>query len=129
MSATLPSEPPTLPSPSTFDILPPLHTILSRLLLPTPPQSQSQTGTSAPTSPNNSSFPAATTITSFPPNVTTSSTPLNPKDLAAAISEVRARINEARRVVQESPMGDMTVEELEAGVKEGEEALRDLKGR
>ncbi|KAL8742285.1 MAG: hypothetical protein Q9184_008280 [Pyrenodesmia sp. 2 TL-2023] len=100
-----PPPPPQPPAPSTFTIIPPLHTILQRLLLPNPPAN--------PLEPNATPAPADTS----------NDGPLNPKDLAAAVSEVRARIKEARRVAANLPMGEATVEELEDLIREGEEEV------
>ncbi|KAL8708775.1 MAG: hypothetical protein Q9225_007553, partial [Loekoesia sp. 1 TL-2023] len=87
------SSPSTLSPPSTFDILPPLHSILSRLLLP--PANTSPNATPTPAS----SFPSQLTTISLPngphdsnlPNglngPNSNDGPLNPKDLAAAVSE------------------------------------------
>ncbi|KAL8923322.1 MAG: hypothetical protein Q9208_004722 [Pyrenodesmia sp. 3 TL-2023] len=97
-----PPPPPQRPAPSAFTIIPPLHAILQRLLLPNPPANPLEPGaTPAPADASNEG-------------------PLDPKDLAAAVSEVRARIKEARRVAENLPMGDATVEELEEMVREGE---------
>lgn len=107
----LPPPPPQAPAPSTFTIIPPLHTILSRLLLT-----------------NQSANPLEPNATPTPAN-TSNDGPLNPKDLAAAVSEVRARIKEARKVAESLPMGHATVEDLEGLVREGEgEVLRLRKG-
>ncbi|KAL8912844.1 MAG: hypothetical protein Q9171_002222 [Xanthocarpia ochracea] len=88
------NDPATLPPPSTFDIIPPLHTILSRLLLSDPATS--------PTSPSNNS----------------NQDPLSPKDLAAAVSEVRARIARARSIIAEMRDSDRTVEEQREEIEE-----------
>ncbi|KAI4271571.1 MAG: hypothetical protein LQ337_005914 [Flavoplaca oasis] len=84
----------TLPSPSTFDIIPPLHIILSRLLLSEP--------TSSPTSPPNNS----------------NQSPLAPKDVAAAVSEVRARIARARSIIAQMQDSDRTIEEQKEEIEE-----------
>ncbi|KAL8858395.1 MAG: hypothetical protein Q9178_005076 [Gyalolechia marmorata] len=88
------NDPATLPPPSTFDIIPPLHTILSRLLLSDPATS--------PASPSNNS----------------NQDPLSPKDLAAAVSEVRARIARARSIIAEMRDSDRTVEEQREEIEE-----------
>ncbi|KAL8844419.1 MAG: hypothetical protein Q9176_001329 [Flavoplaca citrina] len=84
----------TLPPPSTFDIIPPLHTTLSRLLLSEP--------TTSPTSPSNNSNQG----------------PLAPKDVAAAVSEVRARIARARSIIAQMQNSDRTIEEQKEEIEE-----------
>ncbi|KAL8725354.1 MAG: hypothetical protein Q9166_007414 [cf. Caloplaca sp. 2 TL-2023] len=88
------NNPPNLPPPSTFDILPPLHSILSRLLLTESP--------TFPKSPSNNSSQGA----------------LSPKDLAAAISDVRARIARARGIIAKMQDSDRTVEEQQEEIAE-----------
>lgn len=68
----------TLPPPSTFDFLPPLHALLTRLLLPA----------------NNGHLPSNSPQTNQPDQ------PLSPKDLAIAASAITAKIQKARMVVR-----------------------------
>ncbi|KAI4253250.1 MAG: hypothetical protein L6R42_007661 [Xanthoria sp. 1 TBL-2021] len=86
--------PATLPPPSTFDIIPPLHTTLSRLLL--------SDSTTSPTSPSSSGNQG----------------PLSPKDLAAAVSEVRARITRARSIIAGMQDSDRTIEDQKEEIEE-----------
>lgn len=108
------SKPTTLPPASTFDILPPLHALLSRLLLPSP--SQSTATTFSPTPPVTSS-PAAT-----------SSGPLSPKDLATASSTVKIKIQKARAVIKGLPDIERSIEEQEEEIQELEEEVRRVGG-
>ncbi|KAL2039414.1 hypothetical protein N7G274_007686 [Stereocaulon virgatum] len=104
--ATTPNPPQTarpLPPPQTFDILPPLHALLSRLLLP-----------------NNGaeiSTPSPDTIT-----------PISPKDLATAASSITAKIQKAGVAVRELPGVEMGIEEQEAVIRELEGEVRRLRG-
>lgn len=86
--------PATLPPPSTFDIIPPLHTTLSRLLL-----SDSATSPTSPSSNGNHG-------------------PLSPKDLAAAVLEVRARIARARSIIAGMQDSDRTIEDQKEEIRE-----------
>ncbi|KAL8999636.1 MAG: hypothetical protein Q9169_001596 [Polycauliona sp. 2 TL-2023] len=87
-------QPATLPPASTFDIIPPLHTVLSRLLL--------SDSIASPTSPSHNGNQG----------------PLSPKDLAAAISEVRARIARARSITAGMQDSDRTIEEQNEEIEE-----------
>ncbi|KAI4111430.1 MAG: hypothetical protein LQ339_000629 [Xanthoria mediterranea] len=88
------NNPTTLPPPSTFDIIPPLHTTLSRLLL-----SDSATSPTSPSSNGNRG-------------------PLSPKDLAAAVSEVRARIARASSIIAGMQDSDRTIEDQKEEIRE-----------
>lgn len=92
----------TLPPAQLFDILPPLHSLLSRLLLP--PSADGLT-------------PATDTIT-----------PLSPKDLATAASSITNKIQKARIAVRELPGVEMSIEEQEDVIAELEEESRRLRG-
>ncbi|KAK3168189.1 hypothetical protein OEA41_004635 [Lepraria neglecta] len=92
-----------LPPPQTFDILPPLHALLSRLLLP-----------------NNGaeiSSPSPDTVT-----------PISPKDLATAASSITAKIQKARAAVRDLPGVEMGIEEQDDVIRELEEEVRRLRG-
>ncbi|MCJ1465214.1 hypothetical protein MMC07_003830 [Pseudocyphellaria aurata] len=103
---------PPLPPPSTFDILPPLHALLSRLLLP---------AASGPTTA--SPLPASSP---HPTNAAT--TPLSPKDLSTASSAVKIRIQKARVAVQRLPDINRSVQDQEREIRELEEEVSRLKG-
>lgn len=93
----------SLPPPQTFDILPPLHALLSRLLLP-------NNGADIPT-------PSPATIK-----------PISPKDLATAASSITAKIQKARVAVRELPGVEMGIEEQEDVIRELEGEVRRLRG-
>lgn len=87
------------PSPSPTPDLrlpPPLHAILSRLLLPT---NNGDITSPAPTPQNN--------------NINNTTNPLSPKDLATAASPILAKIQKARNAVKELPGIETSNEELE----------------
>ena len=101
-----------LPPPSTFDILPPLHNILLRLLLP-PPQ-----------------LPSGVVPTTIPGLDSLLSSPdyLAPKSLGTATSEVKNKIKKARVAVQGLPDVDRAIEEQEVEIEELEREVERLKG-
>ncbi|KAF6235624.1 hypothetical protein HO173_006307 [Letharia columbiana] len=101
-TATTPPPSNTLPPPQLFDILPPLHSLLSRLLLP----------------------PSADGLTPSPDTIT----PVSPKDLATAASSITNKIQKARVAVRELPGVGMGIEEQEDVIAELEEESRRLRG-
>lgn len=109
---------PPLPSPSTFDILPPLHAVLSRLLLP--PTNSQQTTTSTPLQSSSSSQPL--------PGTPAPSSYLSPKDVAIAASGVKLKIQKARAAVHNLPDVERDVTELQVEIKELEDEVRRLTG-
>lgn len=92
----------TLPPPQLFDILPPLHSLLSRLLLPA----------------------SADGLTPSPDTTT----PISPKDLATAASSITHKIQKARTAVRELPGIEMGIEEQEDVIAELKEESRRLRG-
>jgi len=94
----VPTNTTALPSPEIFDILAPLHELLSRLISPSTPS----TGTS-------------TTAGSYK-----TATPLEIQHLAAEASTVRNRIRRARRAVEGLP-------DVERGVGEQEREIAELR--
>lgn len=104
----------TLPPPATYDILPPLHDLLSRLLLP-PSQNIAQTSASPP-----AASPAVSSLSN--------SASLSPKDLATAASAIKVKIQKARVITAALPDTDRTVEEQEAEISELEAEVERLKG-
>ena len=92
---------PRLPPSSTFDILPPLHTLLVRLLLP-PANAPAGFG-SPPPSQNEQ--------------------PISPKDLASAASAVTAKLQKARVAVSAIEGIEVSIEEQEKIIRELEEEL------
>jgi len=130
-SATLPPSPTNPPTtaalpPSTFDIIPPLHTLLTRLLLP-PPTNASHT-----TQPQSGITPAA--LSPAPANSPSvqnqiiSTSYLFPKDLSIAASAVKIKIQKARVVVTGLPDVERTIEEQESEIGELEWEVERLKG-
>lgn len=109
-SPSTPSNPSTLPSPSTFDILPPLHALLSRLLLPPP----------------STSTPAASSST--PSQAPSDSTYLATKDLPTAVSTTRLRLEKAKKAVADLPDVERTVEEQQEEIEELEAEVARLQG-
>ncbi|KAI9844912.1 MAG: hypothetical protein M1837_005198 [Sclerophora amabilis] len=100
-----------LPAPSTFDILPPLHTLLSRLL---------------PNSPNNT---AGNTQTGTGSSRDLTGPPLEPHQLTTEATALKIRVQKARAAVEALPDVNRTVEEQEAEIRELEgkvEGLRTL---
>jgi len=95
-NTTLPSTTSTLPSPATFDILPPLHELLSRLVADDPEASL----TAEPSSPTYQNLE-----------------PLAMHQLGGEVSSVRGRIRRARVAVEALPDVDRTVEEQEEEIK------------
>ncbi|KAF2096690.1 hypothetical protein NA57DRAFT_78288 [Rhizodiscina lignyota] len=129
LPTSTPSSPPPLPPPSTFDILPPLHELLSRLLtdssaLPEP------LGT--PSKPPQTPKPAK--ITSNDPNVITYNelVPLEIKQLATEASKLKIRLQKARQRVKAMPDIDRTVndqmEEIEELAAKCEALQTELRG-
>ncbi len=109
---------PPLPSPSTFDILPPLHAVLSRLLLP--PTNSQQTTTSTPVQSSSSS--------QHLPGTPAPSGYLSPKDVAVAASGVKVKIQKARAAVHHLPDVERDVTEQLVEIKELEDEVRRLTG-
>lgn len=101
-TATSPPPPTPLPPPQLFDILPPLHALLSRLLLP----------------------PSLDGTTPSPDTTA----PISPKDLATAASSITTKIQKARVAVRELPGVDMGLEEQEEVIAELEAESRRLRG-
>ncbi|MCJ1270747.1 hypothetical protein MMC22_010644 [Lobaria immixta] len=115
-AAPTPGPNPPLPSPSTFDILPPLHALLSRLLLPGP----------------NNNAPAASSplATSSSPHLinAAATAPLSPKDLTTASSAVKIKIQKARVAVQRLPDINRSVQDQQHEIRELEDEVARLRG-
>jgi hypothetical protein len=97
-----PDLPPFL-SPQTFDILPEIYTLISRLQLPS----------------NNTTDPS----TAQPNDL------LTPKDLAAAAVPIKLKIQKARATVQNLPDVERTVEEQEREIRALEKRNESLRVR
>lgn len=113
----LPPQPATapggLPPPSTFDILPDLHKLLSRLI-------------------STSAQPPASAPTPTPAHVAADG-PLEIQQLATAATDVKLKVQNARRQVMQLPDMDRTcddqseeIEDLEARIASLKATLRDL---
>ncbi|KAF2705601.1 hypothetical protein K504DRAFT_506006 [Pleomassaria siparia CBS 279.74] len=109
----LPAQPaaPALPSPATFDVLPDLHKLLSRLI-------------------TTSGQPPAHTPT---PNEPSGDGPLEIQHLATAATAIKLKISKARRAVMALPDIDRTcedqqeeIEDLEARIARQKAALQGL---
>ncbi|KAK0517324.1 hypothetical protein JMJ35_000479 [Cladonia borealis] len=108
---TAPTSRPPLPPPQTFDFLPPVYALLSRLTLPT---NNGDISSPAPSPQNN--------------NINNNTSPLSPKDLATAASPIIAKIQKARNAVKALPGIEMGNEELEEMIKELEAEVERLNG-
>ncbi|KAI1976898.1 hypothetical protein LOZ53_005258 [Ophidiomyces ophidiicola] len=107
------------PAPQTFDILPPLHALLVRLLS-TPPNEQQ----AAATNPDVSTEPVILST----PGVETTMHSLDPRALVTGASAVKIRIQKARSAIEELPDMQRSVEEQEAEIKLLEKKIARLKG-
>lgn len=99
-------------TPQTFDILPPLHEILSRVLA---------------TSSNNSSLPFASPTASGGAHAYPGSQPLEVKDLVQEVASVRARIRRAREACEGVEWANRELEDLreeESWLRERVERMR-----
>ncbi|KAJ5390130.1 uncharacterized protein N7496_001198 [Penicillium cataractarum] len=136
------------PPPQTFEIIPPLHGILLRLLSPKPAQA-APTGVSGETAgapgasvdaqgqhqQAPSSIPGADNnnpaTSQAIPEVTLHDSngvpPLDVKDLPTATSSVRIRIQKARAVVEALPDVDRSVEEQQEEMTELEDRISRLR--
>ncbi len=124
-SSTKPPTTAALP-PSTFDIIPPLHTLLTRLLLPP------ATNASHTTQPQSGIAPAALSPapanSPFVQSQITSTSYLFPKDLSIAASAVKIKIQKARVAVAGLPDVERTTEAQESEIGELEEEVEKLRG-
>jgi len=114
---------PSLPPPQTFDILPPLHALLTRVVPPPSglqPPSNNDPADIKPTSLNLASSADATTNAA---NTRASGDGhIEIQHLAAEASGVRVRIQKARLAVKGMP-------DVERGVEEQREEMRALEAR
>lgn len=110
-------EPGQLPPPHIFDIVPPLHALLARLLVPSPLGGGAGTQTTASqTSPSNGTAMGA--AASYDLAMTQSNEYLEVQHLDAATDAIRIRIQKARAAVKALPDIDRTVEEQNEEIKE-----------
>jgi hypothetical protein len=105
-STPLPPLPPPLPSPSAFDTLPPLHTLLTRLL----------TTTAQPADPN-------PTHTVDPE----AANQLDIQGLPTEASKLKIKLQKARLAVMALPDVGRSVEEQEEEIAELEERVKGLR--
>ncbi|KAK7527928.1 RNA polymerase II transcription mediator complex subunit 9-domain-containing protein [Phyllosticta citriasiana] len=134
---------PPLPSPATFDLLPQLHILLSRLLIPKPAvggtqQQQQAAGTSGATSNTATATAAAasgnaqsqgggaatttTAAAAADQNKDAETQPLEIHQLAAAASALKVRLQRARQAC--ARLGD-----VDRSVEEQEDEMRELEAR
>lgn len=136
------------PPPQTFEIIPPLHGILLRLLSPKPAQTvptgvsgettgalgasadaqtqQQQAPSSIPGGDNNN-LVTSQAIPEVPVHDSNGVPPLDVKDLPTATSSVRIRIQKARAVVEALPDVDRSVEEQQTEIAELEDRVARLR--
>jgi RNA polymerase II transcription mediator complex subunit 9 len=117
-----PLEPGALPPPHLFDIVPPLHALLSRLLLPSP-------GLLHPPGSESTSADANKPHAADDQGASGSgSGPLDIQQLDSAANDIRVRIQKARAAVQELPDIDLTTEEQEVEIAELEDRIARMRG-
>ncbi|CAG8034869.1 unnamed protein product [Penicillium olsonii] len=148
-SEDAPAAPQTVPfpSPQTFEIIPPLHGILLRLLSPKDPSAGASgapgTATDAPTEPGQAQNQQSTSSVHDGVgngNATTSQTalemplldpsahpPLDVKNLPTETSSVKIRIQKARTVVEGLPDVHRSVEDQQKEIGELENHMRRLR--
>jgi hypothetical protein len=111
-----------LPPPQTFDFLPPLHALLSRLLLPSgglkaPASAPGENATTA-TGTNPLSSPPAPAEISHDEHAIDGTGHLDIQELAAASGAIKIRIQKARTAVKELPDVDRSIKEQEQEIAE-----------
>jgi RNA polymerase II transcription mediator complex subunit 9 len=104
LPTSTPSDQPPFPPPQTFDILPQIYDLVSRLP---------------------SSLPPSTTSTT--PQLPISDR-LDPKDLPTAALPIKHKIQKARAAVSALPDVDRTIEEQEDEIRELEERIEKSRG-
>jgi hypothetical protein len=114
-------EPGSLPPPHLFDIVPPLHALLSRLLLPSPGLLHPPGGES--TSADANKLPAADDQ-----GGSSSSAQLDIQQLDSAANAIRVRVQKARAAVQALPDIDLTTDEQAVEIAELEERIASMRG-
>jgi predicted ATP-grasp superfamily ATP-dependent carboligase len=100
-------------SPETFDFLPPLHSLLARILLPSGAALPPPTGTGESTE---------------GPETTSGTGHLDIKDLGAAVSVIKVRIQKARVAVRSMSDIERSMEEQEEEIRELEERIAKQRG-
>jgi histone deacetylase complex regulatory component SIN3 len=136
------------PPPQTFEIIPPLHGILLRLLSPKPAQAgpsgvpgestgalgastdaqaQHQQAPSSIPSGDNNNPTTSQAIPEIPVHDSNGHPPLDVKDLPTATSSVRIRIQKARAVVEALPDTDRSVEEQQTEIADLEDRVARLR--
>ncbi|KAJ5174819.1 uncharacterized protein N7482_000696 [Penicillium canariense] len=145
-----PESPETVPfpPPQTFEIIPPLHGILLRLLSPKPTssgqngapgnttvapehsvdaQAQHQQASSSIPGGNTTNTQAAQAIPEVPAHDSNGLPPLDVKDLPTATSSVKIRIQKARAVVEGLPDTHRSIEEQQKEISELEDRVARLR--
>jgi hypothetical protein len=109
------NEPGQLPPPHIFDIVPPLHALLQRLLVPSPHGGTGTQNTATQTSPTNAAA-MGTALDDIA--ILHSSEPLEVQHLDAATDAIRIRVQKARAAVKALPDIERSVEEQEEEINE-----------
>ncbi|OJI83769.1 hypothetical protein ASPTUDRAFT_121892 [Aspergillus tubingensis CBS 134.48] len=119
------------PSPQTFDIVPPLHGLLSRLLSPPTNAAGVSNGVRAADDPTGavlgtvpSAGPGGAEISGLGSNT---SPALDIKDLPTEVSSIKIRIQKAQAVVENLPDVDRSVADQEEEIEELEDRIAKLK--
>ncbi|EZF34422.1 Mediator of RNA polymerase II transcription subunit 9 [Trichophyton interdigitale] len=119
ISSSDPTVAPPFPPPQTFDILPPLHALLARLL-------SNQSSSFATGQPGEPGLSQSTEQT--PGGGIASLDGLDPKSLLTGASAVKIRIQKARNAVEEMPDIERTIAEQEEEIAMLEKRIRRLRG-
>ncbi|EGD84698.1 hypothetical protein H112_08412 [Trichophyton rubrum D6] len=114
-----PTAAPPFPPPQTFDILPPLHALLARLL-------SNQSSSFATGQPGEPGLSQSTEQT--PGGGIASLDGLDPKSLLTGASAVKIRIQKARNAVEEMPDIERTIAEQEEEIVMLEKRIGRLRG-
>ncbi|EFE41984.1 conserved hypothetical protein [Trichophyton verrucosum HKI 0517] len=119
ISSSDPAVAPPFPPPQTFDILPPLHALLARLL-------SNQSSSFATGQPGEPGLSQSTEQT--PGGGIASLDGLDPKSLLTGASAVKIRIQKARNAVEEMPDIERTIAEQEEEIVMLEKRIGRLRG-
>ncbi|KZZ92663.1 hypothetical protein AAP_02744 [Ascosphaera apis ARSEF 7405] len=120
------------PPPQTFDILPPLHDLLARLITTTPSQQPAQNGLGVPGADPLLSVTSNPATAAAGPGSTVGSTTgglsIDPRALQIESAAIKRRIQKAQMAVEVLPDMDRTVEDQEAEIIALEKRIAKLKG-
>jgi hypothetical protein len=121
----LTQEPGALPPPHVFDVVPPLHAMLSRILLPSPGLLHPPGGESASADANK--VPIVDDQGASGGN-SSGSGPLDIQQLDSASNDIRVRIQKARTVVHALPDIDMTIHQQKAEIADLKDRIARMMG-